>query len=75
MLAPGAPLGMGGMGEGVSPAPVESETLAVPRDDGCVLEDEPRRPPIVPQPGEPNPEDAIGPGEAKLVATARTLQD
>src|SRR5207253_10124317 len=28
------------------------------------------RPPIVSPPGEPNPEDAIGPGEARLVATA-----
>src|SRR2546430_17644766 len=57
-------------GGGVSPAPIESETLAVPGDDGFGLEDEQCRPPIVSPPGEPNPEDAIGPGEARLVATA-----
>src|SRR5207248_9699458 len=39
-------------GGGVSPAPIESETLAVPGDDGFGLEDEQCRPPIVSPPGE-----------------------
>ena len=57
------------------PTPIKPETLAVPGDDGFGLEDEQCRPPIIPQAGEPDPEDSIRTAETKLVATARTLQD
>jgi len=57
------------------PTPIKSETLAVPSDDGFGLEDQQCRPPIIPQAGEPDPEDSIRTAETKLVATARTLQD
>jgi hypothetical protein len=57
------------------PSPIESKAFAMPGDDGLGLEDEQCRSPIVPQAGEPDPEDAIRPAETKLVATARTLYD
>ena len=45
----------------------------MPGDDGLGLEHEQCRSPIVQQAGEPDPENAIGPAETQLVATARTL--
>jgi hypothetical protein len=57
------------------PSPVESKAFAMPGDDGLGLENEQCRPPIIPQAGEPNPEDSIRPAETKLATPTRTLQD
>jgi hypothetical protein len=57
------------------PSPIQAESSSVPSDDGFGLENEQCRPPVVPQLGDPNPEDTISPAEIKLTATGSTLQD
>jgi|SRR5216684_2980265 len=57
------------------PSPIEAKTLAMPGDNGLRFDDEQCRSPVVPQPGEPDPQDSISPTDTELTTAVRTLQD
>ncbi len=57
------------------PSPIEAKPLAMPGDDRLWPDQEQRRTPIVPQSGEPNPQDSVSPMKTELMTAARTLQD
>ena len=57
------------------PSPIQPESLSMPADDGFRLHDNQCGSPISPQPGKPNPEDAVSGIEAELMTTAGTLQN
>ena len=64
---------LGGLRSSDSSISNRAEALALPGDDGLRLDDEQCRPPIVPQPGEPSPQNSVSRTEGQSMATVGAL--
>jgi hypothetical protein len=54
---------------------MQPESLSMPRDDGLRLYDDQSGSPFSPQPGKPNPQEAVSNAQTNAMAVVRTLQD
>ena len=56
-------------------SPIESEALSKPGNRRLWLEDDEGRSPVSPQPGKPNPQEAVSHAQTDTMAAVRALQE